>query len=129
MDAVKVLLVTYGITDPVAQDVAGEFASQELAGLYADLVEKGLVSETEAMLVGATIEDLDIRDIEVMTLHTQQLDVLATLASLACGSRNHMRGFVARLEQVGVTYQPQYISQEAFDQIVSSAKEQCSPSQ
>lgn len=39
------------------------------------------------------------------------------------GSRNHLRAFMKVLTQLGGTYTPQYISQEAFDAIVNSAVE------
>jgi len=125
MDSVKTLLDTYGLTDPAAGRAVGEFVDGDLAELYSSLVASGTPTEQAAMVVGATIEDLDIHDIQAMRLHAEQADVLAVLESLECGSRNHLRAFLGRLTQLGGSYAPQYISQTAYDEILASPHETC----
>lgn len=62
MDAVLILLNRYAITDPAgAPDV---FANTTLQSLYHQLVQQGSKSILDAYKAGATIEDLDIYDIE-----------------------------------------------------------------
>lgn len=39
------------------------------------------------------------------------------------GSRNHLRAFISQLSGQGVTYTPQYITQEEFDAIIDSPLE------
>jgi len=39
------------------------------------------------------------------------------------GSRNHLRVFNRQLESIGITYAPVYISQEEYDQIISTPME------
>ena len=74
---------------------------------------------------GATIEDLDIYDIDEMRKHTDDPAIVALYDSLACASRNHMRSYYGQLQQKSVTYQPQHISQSALDAIVAVGNESC----
>ena len=60
MNAVKVLIDKYGLLDPVTDPTAGVFTAPEFTVLYQALVEQGSASEIDALIVGATIEDLDI---------------------------------------------------------------------
>ncbi|MEO2154237.1 MAG: DUF2202 domain-containing protein [Nanoarchaeota archaeon] len=66
MNAVKVLIEKYNLEDPVEEtgDEIGKFENPELEKLYNELVEKGSQSIKDALEVGATIEDLDIYDLE-----------------------------------------------------------------
>ena len=82
----------------MTDNTLGVFNNQVLADLYAELVSQGKLSETEALVVGATIEDLDIRDIQQMATRTSDPGTLGTYARLECGSRNHMRAFADGLQ-------------------------------
>jgi hypothetical protein len=123
-DAVLSLLEKYNITDPVGGNAEGEFTNPDLQKLYDDLILLGAPSLIEALYVGAAIEEIDIIDIQ------QQLDTVVDNADIATvyenlikGSRNHLRAFVSNLAKQGVDYQPQYLSQEVFDDIINSPME------
>ena len=124
-DRVKDLLQKVGIPDPVVDDSVGVFVDPTLAKLYVDLVAQGKQSELAALQVGATIEDLDIRDIEIMKGRTQDPAALALYEALQCGSRNHMRTFYSQIQSRGASYAPQYISAAEMQAIVTGAKEKC----
>jgi hypothetical protein len=124
-DRVKTLLDAYGIPDPVADDRVGVFDDSRLASLYEELVTQGKTSLTDALVVGATVEDLDIKDIADMMERTEEADVLTVYAALMCGSRNHMRAFVAQLESRGVEYEAQYITQAELTEIITTSRERC----
>ena len=121
MEAVGGLLATFGIPDPAASMAAGEFTDPELQALYTQLIEQGSRSVTDAFIVGATIEDLDIADIQ------QRASANATVArvfeSLERGSRNHLRAYIRQLDRVGASYTPAYISQSEFDTIIGASQE------
>ncbi|MEZ4926385.1 MAG: DUF2202 domain-containing protein [Saprospiraceae bacterium] len=121
MSSVLTLLNKYGIPDPVANSAVGVFSNGELQTLYDQLTAKSGTSLTMALEVGATIEDLDINDIDEFISHTSKADLLSTYSRLTCGSRNHLRSFVGQLG----TYSPVYISQEEYETIISSSHEQC----
>jgi len=124
-DAVKALLVARGIADPVVDDTRGVFVDVTLAKLYQDLVAQGSTSLLDALIVGATIEDLDIRDIAAMQARTNAADVLAVYASLACGSRNHMRSFSGQISAKGGSYDAQFIDAAAYQAILAGSSESC----
>lgn len=123
MDAVKNLLDTYGLQDPVGSNAAGVFTNTDVQKLYNDLVAKGQMSEMDAIIVGLTIEDMDIYDIEQAIDKVTGADIKNVLSNLVRGSKNHMREFYAQMKSRGGTYTPQYITQEHFDEIVNSPKE------
>ncbi len=123
MDAVRVLLDRYAITDPVVNDTVGYFTSVSMQDLYKFLIEKGKVSIIDALIVGATVEDLDIRDLETLKKETQKEDILVTYNNLQKGSRNHLRAFVKNIQTNGGTYTPQYINDSDYDLIINSAQE------
>lgn len=117
--AVATMLAQYGIDDPAATRGHGEFTDPTLQTLYDDLVERGSESATEALLVGALIEETDIRDLQERASTNPSIAQL--YASLERGSENHLRAFVRQLDGVGVTYEPTILSQSEFDEIVSAA--------
>lgn len=119
--AVKTLLDRYGITDPVGTNAPGVFTDQELQALYTSLTAQGSASLTEALRVGALIEELDIADLQAR--RSAAADVQLVFDNLERGSRNHLRAFNRQLTNNGVTYQPTHISQADFDSIVNSPTE------
>ncbi len=119
MDSVKVLLDKYKINDPVVNDMIGEFSDPEIKQLYDELVAKGKTSTKDALLVGATIEDLDIYDLDKLTQETDNPDIKLVYERLTLGSENHLRAFTRNLKELGVNYEPEYISQERYEAIVA----------
>jgi hypothetical protein len=122
-EAVKNLLGRYNIPDPAANHVTGTFSNPDLQALYNTLVTQGSSSLLNGLIVGATIEDLDISDLHENLLVTDNPDIVMVMNNLMRGSRNHLRSFYANITFLGGTYSPQYISQEEFDAIVSTPHE------
>ena len=123
MDAVKALLDKYNLPDPAADDTVGVFSSPEMQKLYNDLVSKGRNSAVDALLVGATIEDLDIFDLKECLSKTDNQDISTVFQNLMKGSRNHMRAFSRMLNLFGKTYTAQYLPQDEVDAIINSPRE------
>ncbi len=123
MIAVKSILDKYQIEDPVLSDEIGVFQNQDLQNLYNDLVAKGMNSLQDALEVGTTIEDVDIRDLHTAIAHTNNEDIKFVYENLMRGSRNHMRSFYSALQNMGIEYKAQYISQEELEDIVNTEKE------
>ncbi len=122
-DAVKALIEKYGLEDPVKDDSVGAFSDPRFTELYNQLVEKGSKSIVDALKVGATVEDLDIKDLEDWLKVVDNEDVRLVFCNLMRGSRNHLRAFVGTLEQYGGTYAPQFISEEEYKAILSGSME------
>jgi len=123
-DAVLNLLERYGVADPAAGKAAGEFANAELQALYDELVEQGSRSLADALRVGGAIEEIDLLDLEERIAQTQRTDIQRVYENLMRGTRNHLRSFVSTLKtETGETYEPQQLSQEAYEEIVDGEME------
>ena len=123
-DAVKTLLDRYNLDDPAAGNDVGVFADPTLQKLYTDLVAQGSQSLSDALIVGATIEDLDIVDLQTRIDQTDRPDIQLVYENLMKGSRNHLRAFTSTLSrQTGETYTPQYLDQAAYDAIINAEME------
>jgi hypothetical protein len=124
MDSVLSLLNKYGIPDSASPQV-GVFVNQDLQSLYNSLIAQSNISSIEALKVGATIEDLDINDIDRFNANTTKSDLLSVYDNLTCGSKNHIRSFTSQLTLNVVTYIPQFISIEYYTIILSSPSGGC----
>lgn len=121
MDSVASLLERYDIAIPATVDKPGEFNNQELQALYEDLTEQGTASMEGALTVGATIEDVDIADLErLLDEEIDNQDITMIYENLIKGSENHMRAFVGQLERFGGSYEPQYLSEDRYGEIVAA---------
>jgi hypothetical protein len=119
--AVKTLLDRYGIKDPAASTKVGAFTNPDLQALYNKLVKQGSVSATDALKVGALIEEVDIADLQKRATTTPDINLV--YSNLEKGSRNHLRAFTTGLRSQGVTYVPTVLSKTAYAAIVNSATE------
>lgn len=121
---IGLLIEKYELEDPGAGHEPGVFQNEDLQALYDALIEQGNLSLIDGLTVGATIEDVDIFDLEeLMENVVDNQDITWVFDNLCRGSRNHMRAFYGNLVFRGADYVPQYISQEYFDEIISSQHE------
>jgi hypothetical protein len=118
-DALKLLLDRYGLPDPAANGAVGVFQNAGLQALYGDLVSQGAASFPAALRVGATIEDLDLRDLGKAVAATDNNDLRMVYQNLQQGSRNHLQTFVGRLQAAGESYTAQYVSAATLEEILS----------
>ncbi len=122
-EAVRYLLERYEIDDPVKSQAVGVFTNSDFTKLYTELVKKGESSLKDALIVGATIEDLDIKDLKDLIAKTDNQDIQTVYNNLIRGSRNHLRSFSKQLTRNGEKYTAQYLSQAEVDQIILSNQE------
>ena len=118
------LLNQYNIDDP-ASTVRGVFNNQELQSLYNTLIAKADSSLLDALIVGATIEDVDIYDIDEFVARTSKNNIIRIYEKLECGSNNHMRAFTGELTALDYIYTPQYISLSEYNVILSAESGGC----
>jgi len=124
MNSVSVLIEKYNIQD-LSLDERGKFSNSELQKLYDDLTSLATKSIEDALIVGATIEDLDINDLNNFVSNSDHQDMVEMYELLNCGSRNHMRSFTNSLTNLGLDYDPQFISLDEYISIINSDKEKC----
>lgn len=122
MDRMKTLITTYKLADPVGNnnDKPGVFTNALLQKYYNELATVGSQSLTEALKVGAKIEELDINDLNVRIKQTKQTDITSTYNYLKMASENHLRAFVRRMKMQGVNYEPVILAKAEFDKIISA---------
>ncbi|MDY2586848.1 DUF2202 domain-containing protein [Winogradskyella aquimaris] len=123
MNAIEALLIQYNINYSILP--IGEFFNQDLQNFYDQFTTEGSVSQINALKIGATIEDLDIVDLQDYIGLTTNTDLISVFNSLQCGSRNHLRSFVNGIENYGSIYEPQFLTSEDYYTIISSGHEQC----
>jgi hypothetical protein len=106
MDAIKNLLVRYGIPDPVGQnsnppgqDVEGLFVDPDLQALYDELIVQGSLSLVDALEVGVLIEEKDINDLQEAIRSTKRRDLKNVYGNLLQGSFNHLDAFNTNLRR------------------------------
>ncbi len=91
MDQVKLLMDRYGLTDPALDP--GKFTDLSLQALYDQLIAQGSVSLTEALNVGALIEQTDITDLQIRLAQTDNADIQLVYNNLMTASYNHLAAF------------------------------------
>ena len=123
MDAMLLLINRYQLTDPIKSNEAGMFINVELQSLYDSLIAVGSNSLIDSLMVGAEIEEVDLIDLEVRYLESDNQDIHLIFDSLMKGSRNHLRSFVSNLLNQGLAYVPRHLTQEEYDAIINSPME------
>jgi hypothetical protein len=121
MDAVSALISKYNLDNPTDGEKAGAFQNEEIQHLYDSLTAEGSKSKEDALIVGAKIEEIDIRDIEDKISKTDNTNIQPVYRRLTSGSENHLRAFVSNLKNYGISYSPNYLSQEQFDSIINAS--------
>lgn len=118
--AVLHLINGFGLTDPAMQN-PGEFNNDLFTTLFNDLSEKGNANLTEALKVGAFIEEYDIADLQELLEKTENVTIKRVYGNLLRGSKNHIRAFSNLLKSMGETYTPTVISEEEYRLILNES--------
>jgi hypothetical protein len=122
MDLLLKRVEQYNLTDNVSQDT-GVFNNTDLQQLYNQLIAQGKDSLVAGLIVGATIEEVDIVDLEKYINASDNEDLKCTYDVLLIGSRNHLRGFVKNMNNNNYSYTPQFLSQTDYDAIINGSHE------
>jgi hypothetical protein len=93
MDQIAAVLKTYNYFNPTTTRAAGVFRDKTLQALYNTLIAQGSVDVAAAMQVGRDIENLDIKDLQVMLKAKMPADMKLALDNLLKGSYNHLAAF------------------------------------
>lgn len=118
-NSVLELMNRYEVED-IATATLGDFTDSELGQLYTALIARVETSEAQAYAVSATIEDLDIYDLDLKATQTQNSELQNLYANLKCGSKNHMRSFTKKLTSLDLTYTPEYIDAAQYTEILNA---------
>jgi hypothetical protein len=124
MDNVLSILNQYSIPDPASTQI-GVFNNADLQSLYNQLKSQVDISASESLKVGATIEELDINDIDNFIANTSNSQLLNMYEKLNCGSKNHIRSFTSQIISSGNVFVPQYITVQEYNTILNSPSGSC----
>jgi hypothetical protein len=124
MDNVLNILNQYSIPDPSSTQI-GVFNNAALQSLYNQLKSQVDISASESLKVGATIEELDINDIDNFIANTSNSQLLNMYEKLNCGSKNHIRSFTSQIISSGNVFVPQYITVQEYNTILNSPSGSC----
>jgi len=121
MESVASLIERYGLDDPVDDNPVGVFVDPSLQAMYDDLVASGSLSLTDALMVGALIEEVDIEDLLDSIDETEATDVALVWQRLLSGSQNHLKAFTSQLAAQDIDYEPTVLDVATYDQMLSEA--------
>ena len=122
-NGVLALLECYSQPDPAAGLLAGEFSDPGLQALYQELLSRGREDLLGALGAAALVEETDIADLDEALAVTDEAPLMRLYQRLQQGSRNHLRAFVGKIEDMGVVYEAQFLDQETVDAIVDQPME------
>jgi hypothetical protein len=122
-EAIKALIDRYNLWDPSSVTWEGYYNNEELLALHRQLVRQGGSSLADALKVGATIQEISILDLREYRAETDDEDLQMVYENLLRASRNHLRIFAALLQDRGETYERAHLSQNLFEEIVSTPPE------
>lgn len=94
MDAIKNKLDKYNVPDPITTNSVGVFPDPQFQQLYDQLILQGNQSLQEALLVGKTIEELDIADLIYQLTFVDNPDIIRVYQNLKSASENHLAAFI-----------------------------------
>jgi hypothetical protein len=117
---VKCLLDAFNLPDSALTE-AGKFNNADLQNLYDALLARGATSLTEALNVGALIEETDILDLRKAIESAQAPEIKTVYESLLKGSENHLRAFTGALAQQGLSYTPQVMASDDVATILAGS--------
>jgi len=110
--------------DSIASGEVGDFTNEELSSLYEQLLAQGAESLEDALAVGALIEEVDIQDLQTAIAETDNADVIAVYTNLLDASESHLNAFVGQLENLGITYEAQVLSEDELADILADDQQQ-----
>jgi hypothetical protein len=100
MDAIKTLLVKYGLPDPAADDTVGAFTNPAFDALFVQLARDGGASKMAALGVGVSIENMDIDDLNAGIAAAAHRDIKTVYGNLLQGSLSHLAAFESNLAKL-----------------------------
>ena len=109
------LIDGYGLEDPALPE-PGEFNAQKFIDLYSSLTTAGQL--TEALKVGALIEETDIADLKIHLEETEVTTLKTVYSHLLNASKIHLKAFTRILSQMGETYIPSVLTEEEYLEII-----------
>lgn len=120
MDRIAGLLESTNIENPVTNMQEGKFKNTAIRDLYQKLIDQASVSEIEALKTAAWVEEKDIQDLRKAIDASINKQNIQTYQRLEQASQKHLNAFVGHLQQRGVVYQAQVLTDEEVETILNT---------
>ena len=118
-EAMLSLLGSYDLPDPSAGLDAGYYDDQELRGKYLRALAEGSLSLTDSYRSAARVMEWGILEIQEALAVTDNEDVILAYRQVAEHSASSLRTIVDKLADTGILYEPQALSPEEYDKVIS----------
>jgi len=120
MEKVRNLLDVYGLVDPITgiRELRGKFNNPTIQQHYDRFYALGIQSRTDALKVGAQVEEQDISHLQVQLSRTDNPLLQRTYEQLLQDSQKHLQAFVRNLEMEGQDYQATILSEERLKELL-----------
>lgn len=118
MEKTESVISDYNIDDPVKDDSRGRYTSLYISKLYNDLLKKGKKSPFEALRICATLEDMNIKDLNDLIENTTNQDLIDHYYELKLAAIGHIRALYNMLKENAMGYEAQFLSPEELKAIL-----------
>src|SRR6476620_4362177 len=98
---------------------AATFTTPQAETIYQESISKGSLSVVDALKMGARLEEMSLQVLHNAKAVTIKSDLLHTFDILAMGSKNNLQAFNRRLKMYGITYEPGFLEQKDFRNIIN----------
>ena len=122
LTADNAILAKYNLTAPTSTG-PGMYSDPKLQNLYIYLTGQSGGTTPDQLSTAAMSEEIHISDLTAALGHTDNADLRYIYNQELALSRNNLRTIIPQFTAYGQTYVPQYLSQDAFNQIISSPVE------
>jgi hypothetical protein len=120
VQAAALLLPRAGVTPPPQHP--GSYTDPQLSELYVELTSEGSASMVSALEASATLEELNIIDIQTQLSKTDKADLQLVYRHLIEAGGHELWSFTRGIERFGgQPYQPRYLTPEGYADILATA--------
>jgi|GEM_PF-719649 len=119
MNADDSILSRYNLTNP-EQNAAGQFSNPQIQQLYQLYTGQAGGTVPNALLIAAQSEDQHIASLYAAIGHTTNADLKFIYSQQLAFASNNLRAISQQLGGYGQSYTPQYLSQDAYNAIVTT---------
>lgn len=102
------------------EESAGEFSIKDVKNLYDEMMTLGKYSLLDALRAAARYEEKDISDLKNFYSKAENEKIKDLYQCLEKASQNHLRAFVKNLKSEGISYKPNVLSPEVYNEIINS---------
>jgi len=115
----------YGLADPTSGKARGNFTSPNIQAFYDTAISDGQGGTSDAIHAAARLQEASYVTItNQLNRVANNRDLRMVYHALATATRNHIRLTISRLDELGLTYEPRFLSVSDFQDIIRGGIEE-----